>query len=175
MIRTDDELLAVGRIEKAFGIRGEVIVSPMTDSPGRFRTLKTVMVGRTAAGARPMVIKNVAVGARGVRLKLADTETRNAAEELVGAFLFVDAHHRVRPGKGRHFVHEVIGLVVADETGVVLGRVREVLKLPAHDVYVVERDGREVMIPAVKEFVLSIDAGSGRMTVRLIEGMLDEA
>jgi 16S rRNA processing protein RimM len=172
--RADDDLLAVGRVEKAFGIRGEVIVSLMTDSPERFRVLKQVLVGRAPAGAHPMIVEQVSVGPRGVRLKFAGTDSRDAAEALVGEFLFVDARHRVRPANGRHFVHELVGLSVVDEQGSPVGTVREVLKLPAHDVYVIDRAGREVMIPAVKEFIRSIDRDARTMTVRLIEGMLDE-
>ncbi len=174
MIRTGDDLLAVGRIEKAFGIRGEVIVSPMTDTPARFRALRRVLVGRTPEGARAATVARVSIGPRGVRLRLTGTDTRNGAEELVGAFLFVDARHRITPAKGRHFVHELVGLAVIDERGLPVGTVRGVMKLPGHDVYVIERGGREVMIPAVKEFIRSIDRDARTITVRLIEGMLDE-
>jgi ribosomal 30S subunit maturation factor RimM len=62
---------------------------------------------------------------------------------------------------------------VVTETGEEAGRVRDVLKLPGHDVYVVEHHGREYMIPGVKEFVLAIEPERGLMRVRLIDGMKD--
>jgi 16S rRNA processing protein RimM len=166
--------LAVGKIVKPFGIRGEIVVRSYADSPSRFERLKAVFVGREESSAREMKVERVAAGARGVRLKLAGIDDRTAAESVVGALLFVDGRHRVKPSPGRYFVHEVIGLQVCDESGRVLGTVREILKLPAQDVYVIERHGRELMIPAVREFIREIDPAAGVVRVRLIEGMLEE-
>ncbi len=174
MRKQDQELLAVGRIVKAFGIRGEVVVESLADSPGRFHTVRAMYLGRDAATARPARITRATVEPRGVRVTIGDVTDRTAAEELVGQILFVDAHHRVRLPRGRHFVHQVVGLTVLDQNGAVVGRVREVLKLPAHDVYVIEHHGRESMIPAVKEFISSIEPEAGILRVHLIEGMVEE-
>ena len=169
-----ETFLAIGTIVKAFGIRGEVVIRIYTDSTSRFRRLKEVHLGRDAAASAAMRVERVAVEARGVRLKLAGVDSRTAAEALVGSLLFVDEGHRMPLPRGRFFVHEVVGLRVCDEEGRDLGTVREVLKMPAQDVYVIERHGREVMIPAVKEFVREIDPAAGIMRVRLIEGLLEE-
>jgi 16S rRNA processing protein RimM len=68
----------------------------------------------------------------------------------------------------------VIGLTALDERGAVLGRVRDVLKLPAQDLFVIERHGREILIPAVPEFIRSIDPEGGTLRVHVIEGMVEE-
>jgi 16S rRNA processing protein RimM len=68
----------------------------------------------------------------------------------------------------------VMGLTVLDQEGAVVGHVRDVLKLPAHDVYVIERHGGKILIPAVREFILSIDPEAGILRVHLIEGMVEE-
>ncbi|MDL1892355.1 16S rRNA processing protein RimM, partial [Sphingobacteriales bacterium CHB3] len=81
----------------------------------------------------------------------------------------------VRLPKGSYFIHNIIGLRVIGENDEAIGVVKDVLKYPANDVYVVERYGNEVLLPAVKEFIKKIDMESGTMTVRLIEGMLDES
>jgi 16S rRNA processing protein RimM len=67
----------------------------------------------------------------------------------------------------------VIGLHVVDQEEKALGVVKDVLRLPAHDVYVLDLNGREIMIPAVKEFIKSIDLDARTMRVKIIEGMLD--
>jgi len=172
--KQDQELLAVGRIVKPFGLRGEVVVESFTDSPARFRTLRAVHLGSDAATARPAHVTRATIEPRGIRVSLAEISDRTAAEKIVGYFLFVDAQHRVRLPRGRHFVHQVVGLTVLDTEGAVIGCVRDVLKLPAHDVYVIERNGREILIPAVREFVLSINPEEGILRVHLIEGMVEE-
>jgi 16S rRNA processing protein RimM len=167
------ELLAVGRIEKVFGIKGEVIVDPMTDSPGRFRTLKKIFVGADGGNVQESLIERVSVEPRGVRVKLRGIETRAAAKQIVGSVLFVDESSRLRLPKGRFFVHQLVGLAVVDQNGRTLGRLKEVMKLPAQDVYVIDMDGRDIMLPAVKEFVTDIDVNGGMIRVKLIEGMLE--
>jgi 16S rRNA processing protein RimM len=67
----------------------------------------------------------------------------------------------------------VIGLSVLDEEENLLGVVKDVLKLSPNDIYVVEMNGKEVLLPAVKEFIKGIDVKAGTMTVKLIEGMLE--
>ncbi len=174
MKNRDQQLLAVGKIVKAFGVRGEVVVECLADSPDRFRTLRAVLLGPDTATARPARVRRATPGTRGIRIVLGDVPDRTSAEKLVGCFLFVDARHRVKLPPGRFFVHQVVGLTVLDQNSAVVGRVREVLKLPAHDVYVVERHGRELMIPAVREFVRSIEPEAGVVRVHLIEGMVEE-
>jgi 16S rRNA processing protein RimM len=85
----------------------------------------------------------------------------------------VDGRHRAKLPRGRYYVHDVVGLRVVDQQGTELGTLREVLKLPAHDVYVVARGEKEFMIPAVKEFVLEINPAERFVRVRLIEGMAE--
>jgi 16S rRNA processing protein RimM len=164
--RTEHEPLAVGKVVKAFGIRGELVARCYAGDPSRFTALRSVLVGREPGQARDIRIERVRADERGVCLKLAGVDDRNAAEKLVG--------QRVKLPRGTYFVHEIIGLAVLNQDGANVGRVRDVLKLPAHDVYVIERHGRDIMIPAVQEFVLGVDLEKGVMRVRLIDGMVEE-
>jgi 16S rRNA processing protein RimM len=169
------DLLAIGSVVKAFGIEGYVIVQQLTAFPSRFRKRNTVLMGRSDKEVREMEIEFAAVGPRGVKVKFTGIGDRSAAEALVGSFLYVRESDRARPPKGHFYIQDIVGLTVVDETGVVQGTVREVLKMPAHDVYVVSGTGCEILIPAVKEFVLKIDLGARTMKVRLIEGMVEKS
>lgn len=174
MIMASQSFFVIGKVVKAFGIRGEIVVRSFADSPGRFGRLKSIFLGPDERTAREIQVEVVRVEERGVRLKLVGVDDRTAAEKIVGMLVFVDAKNRVKPPPGRFFVHEVVGLRVLDETGRVVGTVREILKLPGQDVYVIERHGRDIMVPAVKEFVQEIDPVAGVIRVRLIEGMVEE-
>jgi 16S rRNA processing protein RimM len=68
---------------------------------------------------------------------------------------------------------DLIGMTVVDETGRDLGRLDTIWELPGHQVLVVKQADREVLIPAVKEFVTGVDVAQGRMTVRTLEGMVE--
>ena len=166
-------LYAIGRVVKAFGIRGELIVEPLTSIPSRFSSMKRVLVGVTEAQVQMLTIREVCVENKGIRLCLADVNSRNDAEGLIGSFLFVREEDRVLPSPGSYYVDELIGLRVVDEAGSNIGTVREVMKLPAQDIYVVEQNGKRIMIPAVREFVLRVDIQQGVMVVKLIEGLTE--
>lgn len=168
------DLFAIGSIVKAFGIEGHVIVQPLTDFPSRFRKRNKVLLGRSEKDVRELEIERAVVEPRGVRLKFAGIDDRSAAEKLAGSFLYVKETERARLPKGRYYTHDIVGLAVVDEDGVIHGTVREVLKMPAHDVYVVSGKGSEILLPAVKEFVLKIDLAARTMKVRLIEGMVEK-
>jgi 16S rRNA processing protein RimM len=156
---------------KAFGIKGEVIVEPVTAGGQRFKRLREVFLGPSGETAVVASIAGSQAGPRGVRVQFKHLRTRTEAEAVVGQWLFVDEQHLVKLPRGAYHVHSIIGLPVVDEDDVPVGVVKEVWKLPANDVYVVDRDGRDILIPAVRQFVLSVDLRAGRMKVRLIEGM----
>ncbi len=166
-------LFAIGKVEKAFGVHGEVIVRPMTDSPGRFRKLTQAYIGRDEKRVRKLTVESSRVDTRGVRLKFSEATDRTSAQSLAGCLIFVDEKHLVRPKKGAHFIHDVVGLEVIDENKTKVGVVKEVLRLPAQDVFVIDRDGSEWMLPAVREFITSVDVKSKTLNVRAIEGLID--
>lgn len=164
-------LYAVGMIEKAIGIRGEVIVRPMTDERNRFKKLKRVFVGRTEQSVVEAAVQHVDVRGRGIRLKLRDVQNKTEAAKIVGALLFVNEGDRIRLPRGTYFIHDVLGIRVLDEEGNDVGVVKDVMRLPAQDVYVIENGGNEIMVPAVNEFIKEIDVDRKLMRVKLIEGM----
>jgi 16S rRNA processing protein RimM len=170
---TPDGLYAVGTVVKAIGIAGEVVVQPMTDFPARFRKLRILWMGTDSGSASEARVEKAVVSPRGIRLKLRGIDDRDAAERIRGNILFVDEAHRARLPEGRYFVHDVLGLAVREEGGADIGTVADVLRYPASDVYVVRGERGEILIPAVKEFIRSVDLGTRTMTVRLIEGMVE--
>jgi len=163
------QLYAIGRIVKAFGIKGELIVEPLTSFPERFLRLKEVLVG-SESDAVPRSVEGAARDARGVRLRLSDCSDRSKAESLVGSFLFVLAADLTELPQGSYYIDDLVGLRVVTEDGSATGVLSEVMRLPAQDVYVIESDTGRFMIPAVKEFVRSIDLEGRVMVIRMIEG-----
>lgn len=166
-------MIAVGKISKSVGLRGEVRVTLLTDSPDRFRTLKVVWIGSEAATVTRYKIQSVKVSPAAVVLQVENVETRTAADALRGQFVFVAAKDEVKPKKGSYFIHEIVGMTVVDEAGETIGTVQEVMQMPAHDVWVVTSGEKEFLIPAIKEVIRSVDVGRKTVVIRPMEGMLD--
>ena len=113
------------------------------------------------------------------------TASRVHKGSVIGRFQGVDTVERAMALKGKtvqirrsdaklpegaFFLADIIGLDVVDEAGNKLGALKEVLSPSLQQVYVVEGE-REIMIPAVPEFILETNIESGYIKVRLIEGM----
>jgi 16S rRNA processing protein RimM len=172
MVTSSDEPrhLAIGRILRPWGVRGELKVEILTEDPTRFQRLETVYVGPQFV---PHRLERARLHKGDLILKLAGCDDRNAAEELRDLLVNVAMEDALPLEEGEYWVHQLLGLEVWTAEGEKLGLVREVLETGANDVYVVrDQSGREVLIPALKDVVLEIDLDAGRMLVELLEGLV---
>ncbi|MCD7750850.1 MAG: ribosome maturation factor RimM [Lachnospiraceae bacterium] len=168
-----EELLQVGVISNTHGVRGEVKVFPTTDDVKRFKKLKTVLL-ETDTQKREMKIESVRFFKQFVILKFQGIDDMDAALPLKGKSLLVTRQDAVRLRKDEYFIADLIGLDVLDEAGEQLGVVMDVLQTGANDVYAVRMtDGRELLLPAIKECILRIEMEKHRMCVHVMDGLLD--
>jgi 16S rRNA processing protein RimM len=166
-------MIAVGRITKSVGIKGEVRVAMLTDSPERFVKLKAVWIGSDETAAVRYAILTVRVERSAVVLKLKEIDSRTLADELRGCYLFIEAKDTVAPKKGSYFIHDIIGMKVVTEAGDEVGSVRDVMELPANDVWVVADGKKEILMPAIKEVIRLVDVNGRTVVIRPLEGMLE--
>lgn len=164
--------LVIGTIVGAHGIRGEVKVTPLTDFPERFKPGTRLFVGRQP-DVRPVEI----VAARPHKgmwlVKLSTVPDRNAAELLNDQYLLIPEADAMPLGEHENYVHDLIGLAVVTTEGEPLGRITEVIFTPANDVYVVQGDAGELLLPALRSVVVAVDLDARRMTVNLPDGLRD--
>ena len=145
----------------------------LTDSPDRFVKLKAVWIGSEEAIATRYAILAVRVERSAVVLKLKEIDSRSLADELRGRYLFIEAKDTVAPKKGSYFIHDIIGMKVVTEAGDEVGSVRDVMELPANDVWVVAAGKKEILIPAIKEVIRLVDVNGRTVVIRPLEGMLE--
>ena len=75
--------------------------------------------------------------------------------------------------EGENYIADLIGLPVITDTGITMGPLKDILQTGANDVYVVEYNGREVLIPSIKDCILNVDLEKGEILVHLLEGLLE--
>lgn len=168
--RDEPRYLAVGRIIRPWGVRGELKVEILTEDPTRFQRLKVVYVGPQFV---PYRLERARLHKGHLLLKLAGCDDRNAAEALRDLLVQVAMKDALPLEEGEYWVHQILGLEVWTTERERLGIVREVLETGANDVYVVQgRSGRQVLIPALKDVVLEIDLDAGQMLVKLPAGLI---
>lgn len=168
-----EDLLQVGVIASMHGIRGEVKVFPTTDDVNRFKKLKEVLLD-TGKELVTLQIGSVKFFKQFVILKFKGYDNINDVEKYKGKSLFVTRENAVKLKKDEYFIADLIGMKVENEDGSFSGTLRDVIVTGANDVYIILcEDGREVMIPAIKECILSVDVINRRIKVHLLDGLLD--
>lgn len=167
------DLIAIGRITKSVGIKGEVRVFPLTDNPKRFDMLETVWIGSDDRVTEAKNIASVRYDKNLVYLFFDDVTDRNSSEALREKFIFVPKELVIKPQGGKNYVHDIIGLDAVDENGSEIGKVIDVRSYPAQDLWVVKRGSKEILIPAVEEFILRVDLRKKQAIIRTMEGLID--
>ena len=168
-----EQRFRVGVITSTHGIRGEVKVFPTTDDPGRFRKLKDVLLD-TGRELRPMEVEQVRFFKNMVIVKFKGLDDITDIEIYKGRDLFVTRENAVELEPDEYFIADLIGLTVMTDEGERLGTLFDVLKTGANDVYVVKTDsGKEVLLPAIRQCILDTDLEAGKITVHVLEGLLD--
>ena len=163
-----EQYLEVGKVTNTHGIMGEVRVQPWADSPEFLCQFKTLYVDSAyvpykVERARPH--KNMAI------IKFEGVTDVPSALAMKNAILHIDRADAKLP-KGSFFLADIYGLEARyAATGNVLGKVADVLTLPANNVYVIRGGEREWMIPAVPQFIAETNVEEGYISIHLMEGL----
>ena len=170
-----EDFLQVGIVTTTHGVGGEVKVFPTTDDPKRFKRLKEVLLD-TGKEHRRLEIEHVKFFKQFVILKFKGLDNINDVERFRQHPLLVTRENAVRLGRDEYFIADLEGLQVRDEDGAPIGVLKSVMETGANDVYVIElTDGRELLLPAIKQCVLEVDVENGFIRIHILEGLLDES
>ena len=171
-IRMINDYLRIGVITAPHGVRGEVKVFPTTDDPERFDELETVWLynGKSYVS---LDVESVKYFKNIVILKVKQIPDRNEAEKYRSKELYVDREHALPLEEDEYYICDIIGAKVITDTEEELGMLTDVLQTGANDVYVVKmKDGKEVLLPVIKECVLDVDINAGIVKVHIMPGLL---
>lgn len=170
-----EDFFKIGIITGSHGVHGEMKIYPTTDDPRRFKRCKQVFV-EVKNNKTAYDVESVRVSPDRVLLKLKGIESPEEAVKFRQCGIFVDREHAVRLSKDEYFIADLIGLKVVDENDSEIGTLVDVIQTGANDVYQINmNDGRELLLPAIKECILDVDVEEGFVKVHVLDGLLDEA
>ena len=163
--------LLVGRIGRAHGVRGDVAIEVRTDEPERRFVAGTVFT--TPRG--PITLTSSRWHGQRLLVTFAEAGDRTAAEALRGTELRVTVPIDDRPeDPEEYYDHQLVGLLVVAADGAEVGRIADVLHLPAQDLFEIRlSDGRVVLLPFVTEMVSEVDLVAGKVVADPPAGLLD--
>ena len=169
----EPDFLIVGRVLRAWGIRGDLKIQPLTNRPADLARLTQVYVGappHTDAPPRRYEVQSFRPYQGNWLLHLAEVNTRTQAEALHEKPILIERVQR-QLAADEYLADQIIGLKVITLAGEVLGTVVEIITTGANDVYVVLGERGEVLLPARSEVIRVIDLATATMTVELLPGL----
>jgi len=169
----EDGYIALARIGRPRGVKGEFYVWLLADNPERLHDLKKVYLVRREERL-PTELETSCVVSGKMVVKVRGIDAPEQARLWTGGYLEIDEADRIDLPENTYFQDQIVGLKVVSESGEQLGTIKKVMEMPANDVYTCcTPDGREVLIPAVEDAIKKIDIKAGEMIVCLLPGLFD--
>lgn len=169
---TDENLVAIARVVKPRGLRGECVADILTDFPERFAETVDV-VARSGAGDRNLRIKNVRFDKNRVLIKFEGVDDIDAAEQLRNAEICVSEADAVALEVDEFFDWELEGCNVETVDGEKIGTVRELMRTGGTEILVVAGEDKEFLIPFAEAICVGVDVENKLITIDPPEGLLD--
>jgi 16S rRNA processing protein RimM len=165
--------LRIGVITSPHGLKGEVKVFPTTDNPKVYEHgLRVVLQNSNISNQHELRIESCRSFKKFLIVKFMGVERIEDIEGYKGYGIWIDRKDAVQPEEGEYFVADLIGLSVFADEGNYLGTLREVYSTGANDVYAIEGESGEILLPAIKECIKEVNIPEGKMIVHLMKGLL---
>lgn len=166
---SEPPFLVIGEITKPHGVRGEVRVFVHSDDPQRFKRLSTVYIGED--DPQPIQVEKARLQNGMAIVKFAGVDTREVAETLRGQLLQVAMDEAIPLQDNEYFLFQLLDLAVVTDEGQELGQLVEIIETGANNVFLVQSEHGEILVPDIPDVIQSIDFEQGKVIVKLLPGM----
>jgi 16S rRNA processing protein RimM len=165
--------LAIGKVVKPWGLKGVVRAYSYAESLETFLRISELHV-QGKDGPTALLLEEAKQHKKGVLLKFEGRDRIEDVEDLVGLTLYMDKKELPRLEEDEYYWHDLIGMEVLTDSGRLVGTLEKVMETGSHDVYVVMKGEREVLVPAIRDVVREVDVPGKRMIIHAVEGLLNE-
>ncbi|MFV0504349.1 MAG: ribosome maturation factor RimM [Lachnospirales bacterium] len=163
------DFFEIGKIVNTQGIKGDVRVVPSTDDIKRFELLKNIKIYKENK-IKELTIEKVWYHKKFVIIKFEEINNMTEAETLKDYVIRISDDEALPLEEDEYFIRDLIGIDVyaSDEK---IGIIKDVLVTGANDVYVVKTEGKDLLLPAIKECINNIDMNKKVMNVTIMKGL----
>ena len=167
-----EKYFEIGQIVNTSGLKGVIKVKPFTDDIEKFKNFKTIYIS-IKNELKEFKIEQVRFNKNMVFLKLEGIDTIEKAEEYRNLYLKVKRDKEEILEKGTYYIVDIIGCEVYTDENKHLGKIDDVFSTGSNDVYVVkDENGRQILLPAIKDVIKNVDIDNKTITVHLLEGLI---
>jgi 16S rRNA processing protein RimM len=161
----------VGKFRRPHGIRGEIIMTVLTDYPDLITPGITLFVGNNY---HQYTIRSIRWHGGDMLIALAELPDRTAVEIFRNIMVYMKGEDIPELSEGEYYIHQLVGLDVITDQDQKLGVIKEIILTGANDVYLVDTEsGKDILLPVIDEVVLDINHDEGFVLVHIIPGLLD--
>jgi len=162
--------LEIGRVGKPSGLKGHFKIISFASSWERFSPGTTVYLAR-GEELKAYLISEAKPQGKAVIIRLAGLENRQAVEDRGGTAIYIKKEELRDLPANEFYWSELIGSRVFDDQGRLMGTVKEIFTTPAHDIWVIGDREKEVLIPALEEFVASVNTVQKEICLKPLNGL----
>jgi 16S rRNA processing protein RimM len=164
----DEPTLAVGKVTKPHGLKGEVAVLVLSDNPDRFAAGNVVYL----EDGRALTIRSTRANGARLLVTFQGVADRAGSDALKGALLVVPESDLPDLPEGTYWPHQLEGCEIVTESGRALGTLTEVIENRANDLWVAtDAEGTETLVPALRDVIVEVDLAGRRILVRDVPGI----
>ena len=169
-----DDYIFVGIIGKTTNIDGSLTIVPLTTFPDRFKEMKEFFLTKEYSSPMTVKVQSITYNKKKIIVKLEGINSIEKAQEIMGYRITVHKDDKTDLPEDYYYHEDLKECKVYSSEGEELGQLINVLEMSSNDIYVVDYKGKELLIPAISQFVKEIDIEKRKITVSLINGMLPD-
>ena len=167
-----DDCFELGHIIKPHGLQGELWIMLDVDYPEDYEELESVFIEQSG-NLIPFFITDLHLKGERALVQFEDVDSYDDAAELTGSKLFLPLTILPPLPDDQYYFHELAGMRVEDSISGNIGIAKEVASRLGQDLLIVEKDGKEILIPMVDSILTSVDKSAKIIHVSLPDGLLD--
>ena len=161
---------AIAKITNSSGLKGEVKLRPLSRYSIDYIMTKDLHIGQIENNLSSLKLECKVGDGKKMKFKFQGIDSHKEAESIVGKTIYIDSEK----DDNINFIGEnVIGYFVETESGKKAGILKDVMWLPANDVYIILRDGNELLVPVLDEFIVSLNMDDKKLIIADVDGLLE--
>ena len=161
---------AIAKITNTSGLKGEVKLRPLSRYSIDYIMTKDLHIGQIENNLSSLKLESKVGDGKKMKFKFQGIDSYREAENIVGKTIYIDSEK----DDNINFIGEnVIGFSVETEFGKKAGILKDVMWLPANDVYIILKDGKVLLVPIIDEFIVSLNMDDNKLIIADVDGLLD--
>ena len=160
----------IAKVTKTSGLKGNVCLKPLSRYFEDYINKNKLMIGSSINQSNQVRVEMINGNGKNRKFKFSGYDSLDSAKTIIGKTVFVQTS---LTSKINWISKKIINYKVIDESGNIFGRVIDVMWLPNHDAYIIEKESKEFIVPIVPEIIKKVDFDNSHITIKVMDGLFN--